>query len=698
MQPQKDQSGLQPPSPRRTRPGPTAAAMMVVILLLAACEIYQPVLDNPFDPSAPNYAADTPPTVYGPVSGTEFGGSVSITIHSAGTVLDLYRVQFSPESGFSPASIIYDATFEASGTISIPLVPFNGTLYFRLALCYDRIDDRWSPWSEPRLVQRTPSAGNTAPAAAFISVGPMAATAGVPVSIVASATDSEGDAVLFNWYVDGTRQAERGSTLLFVPPASTEPHGYAIGMEATDGAATSATQYLTVNASPPAAVAAPTFDPVEGTYTDTVTVTLSCTTPGAQIRFTTDGFTPTSSYGSVYTGPFDIMTTKSVGAIAYASGMADSPVAWGVYTINRPPMVVMAGDELVSVANGESHLFSASATDPEGDTVTLHWYVDEVLQSEESLPSITVAFSPPVQTDYAIRVEAFDGLTAVSDTATFRVAGMVPTTAVPWFSPSPGTSSGPFDLTLGCDTPGSTIMYTLDGSTASRTNGNPYTAPIHIETTTWVSAMAYAAGYADSAAVGYEYVIDLPPVVSIDGPDSVAVSNGVPITFTTTASDPENATLAYRWFVDGVEQPAKTEPSFTYAEAPATQVTHVIRVGLSDGPNEVFDEVTLTVLAPVPEGGIGLTLALYSFPAVSIVDGVPTIPTTGSMTVSASVSGSTPTWYAWYLDNTLVDEGSAVSSHTVPAGLDPGPYLLTLIVTRDGFEFSENLRFQVVTQ
>ena len=81
-------------------------------------------------------------------------------------------------------------------------------------------------------------------------------------------------------------------------------------------------------------VAAPSFSPVAGTYTGAQSVTITTATSGASIRYTTDGSTPSSTVGTVYSTPVSIGSTTTLKAIAYKSGMTNSTVTTGVYTIS----------------------------------------------------------------------------------------------------------------------------------------------------------------------------------------------------------------------------------------------------------------------------------------------------------------------------------------------------------------------------
>jgi glucosylceramidase len=83
--------------------------------------------------------------------------------------------------------------------------------------------------------------------------------------------------------------------------------------------------------------ATPTFSPAPGTYTSAQSVSLSDTTTGASIYYTTNGSTPTSASTLYSPGtPIAVSATTTINAIAVAAGYANSAVATGAYTINLP--------------------------------------------------------------------------------------------------------------------------------------------------------------------------------------------------------------------------------------------------------------------------------------------------------------------------------------------------------------------------
>lgn len=94
---------------------------------------------------------------------------------------------------------------------------------------------------------------------------------------------------------------------------------------------------VTVNG--PQTVAAPTFSPAAGTYPAAQTVTISTTTSGATIHYTTDGSAPTAS-STPYANPVLVSTSQTLRAIAVRSGWANSAVVSAIYTIGGTPSVV----------------------------------------------------------------------------------------------------------------------------------------------------------------------------------------------------------------------------------------------------------------------------------------------------------------------------------------------------------------------
>jgi hypothetical protein len=68
-----------------------------------------------------------------------------------------------------------------------------------------------------------------------------------------------------------------------------------------------------------------------GFYTNPITVTLTTTTTGAVIRYTTDGSAPTLTNGVVYTGPITISSTTTLRAQAFLTGYLSLPSSTWTY-------------------------------------------------------------------------------------------------------------------------------------------------------------------------------------------------------------------------------------------------------------------------------------------------------------------------------------------------------------------------------
>jgi len=83
---------------------------------------------------------------------------------------------------------------------------------------------------------------------------------------------------------------------------------------------------------PQAPAATPVMTPVAGSYGSSQTVTLSDSTPGAQILFTLNGITPNLGYSSLYTAPLSLVGTVTVSAIAIAPGYSTSAATSTSYT------------------------------------------------------------------------------------------------------------------------------------------------------------------------------------------------------------------------------------------------------------------------------------------------------------------------------------------------------------------------------
>src|SRR6266487_3473042 len=245
-------------------------------------------------------------------------------------------------------------------------------------------------------------------------------------------------------------------------------------------------------------VATPTFSPGGGTYTGSVTVTISDATSGATIHYTTEGSTPTTS-SAVYTGALTFTQTTTLNAMAAAPGMTDSGVASATYTIQQQQQVATPAFS----PGGGTYTGSVTVTISDATSgATIHYTIDGSTPTTSSpVYGGTLTFT---QTTTLNAMAAASGMTNSGvASATYTIQQQV---ATPAFSPGGGTYTGSVTVTISDATSGATIHYTTDGSTPT-TSSPVYGGALTFTQTTTLKAMAAASGMTNSTVASATYTI-----------------------------------------------------------------------------------------------------------------------------------------------------------------------------------------------
>jgi len=243
------------------------------------------------------------------------------------------------------------------------------------------------------------------------------------------------------------------------------------------------------------AAATPTFSPAAGTYATSQMVTISDSTAGATIYYTTDGSTPTHT-STVYSTAITVASNETIKALASASGFADSSVGSAAYVIQTatvnptfaPAAGTYASSRMVTLSDATTGATIYYTTDGSTPTVNSSTYTAAItVASNETIKAFATA-------------PGFNPSSVVS--ATYSIMA-----AVPAFTPVPGTYAGSQMVTLSDATTGATIYYTTDGSTPT-TSSIAYTTPITVSSSATIKAIATASNFANSAVAVGTYTIN----------------------------------------------------------------------------------------------------------------------------------------------------------------------------------------------
>ncbi len=263
----------------------------------------------------------------------------------------------------------------------------------------------------------------------------------------------------------------------------------------TQSAIGSATYTITTSVA-----ATPTFSPSGGTYTTAQTVTISDTTSGATIYYTTNGTTPTTG-SAVYAGPITVSVTETIEAIAVATGYTQSAVGSAAYTITTggpaatpilsPGQGTYAAGQQVTISDATSGATIYYTTNGLGPTTSSTPYTGPItVNASETIQAIAVA---PGYTQSAI------------GSATYTITTTTPA-ATPKLTPPQGTYAAGLQVTISDATSGATIYYTTNGVRPT-TSSTLYTGPITVNKMETIQAIAVAPGYTQSAIGSATYKI-----------------------------------------------------------------------------------------------------------------------------------------------------------------------------------------------
>ena len=420
--------------------------------------------------------------------------------------------------------------------------------------------------------------------------------------------------------------------------------------------------------------ATPNFSPVAGNYVGNQSITISDTSSGASIYYTTNGSTPTTN-SPVYSAPITVSTSETLEAFAAGSGYTNSTVASAAYTISAsmPTFSPVAGSymnpQTVTISDSTSGITVYYTTNGSTPTTNSPVY---------SAP-ITVSASETLE---AIAAGGGNATSAVGSAAYTIVA------ATPTFSPAAGNYGVALTVTISDTTPNSTIYYTTNGSTPT-TNSPTYSAPISVSSTETLEALATAAGDSNSAVGSVAYTLTIGGQAATP---TLSLATGSYVgTQTVTISDASIGATIYYTLTPGTAGTPPTTSSTVYTgpvTVPSTSVLEAFAVGggfTSSAVNSATYNITITVAfvqqcnsyggyvtsTSCTLNGVGagdaLVIGVYTtgtdVPAITSSVGTPTaiisnladyqgdmdaaiLPNaaSGSITITATTSDPTDTW------------------------------------------------------
>lgn len=361
-----------------------------------------------------------------------------------------------------------------------------------------------------------------------------------------------------------------GSTANIVVPASTfneltwdGPGGQVLGNLLPNHGAT-VDPYITYQAAN-GFTADPVFTPAAGAYGLNQQITLTCATPGATIRYTTDGSTPTPITGTVYAGPISLTSDVTMRALAFAPGKLDSAVIAASFVAGAAAAPTITADPQSDTVNaGGLATFQVAALG--SAPLSYQWLRNGVEIAGANAASYT-RFPVLPEDDGASFTVVVSNAQGSATSATPALLTVTTDTTAPTIITQPAsvttTSGQPATLSVvATGFPLPTYTWRRDNTVLSGQNA----ATLHFAATTpadagnYVVTIANGAGSVESAVATLTVNVIVPPSIT-SAPSDVTVTSGANVTLSVTASG--SAPLGYQWFKDNVAISGATAATLT---------------------------------------------------------------------------------------------------------------------------------------
>ncbi len=275
-------------------------------------------------------------------------------------------------------------------------------------------------------------------------------------------------------------------------------------------------------------------------------LTLSTTTTGATIYYTTNGTTPTAT-SNIYTAPISLTGVTTVKAIAYKSGYTASQVT--TYTVGAKcatPTFTRNGRQLtITTATSGADIYYTT-------------------KDNSSIYGLYTKYSSAIPLLHNCTIEAYASKSGLENSATASYTVNDFQTAAPTFSVSDNT------LTIKCSQ-SATIYYVFGANATPTTSSSKYTSPIALGGESIVKAFAVATDFNPSEIVTFN-------VGTLTCTEPEITFNGHAITITTTMDG------AKIYYTLGSKTPSTSSTLYT-GPVEMTEVTTINAIVTKSGYN-----------------------------------------------------------------------------------------------------------------